>query len=263
MPSKDYTGLESEFYDLFRGGDELDEIGLYIDAVSEQGGTCLDVGCGSGRVLVPLALEGVTVTGLDSSPAMVARCRAKLAAEDLEAEVVEADMADFDLGRTFRSVIVPGASFQLLDERDEAEAALRQMHAHLEPGGLFVMSLFTPWYEITHEPLDGVWRLEKDEPLADDDGEPDGRRALCHTCAELDRCEQLMEVRHRIEVIDTDGRISDSELKSSRLRWYGKHEVALMMRATGFDSIETLGDFGDEEAGDGHVAMVVFARRAR
>ena len=253
MTGKDYTGLEAELYDLFRGGDELDEVGLYVDAVMEKGGTCLDIGCGTGRVLVPLLQEGVEATGIDASPAMVAGCKAKLAEESVEGEVTEADMADFDLGKTFDSVIIPGATFQLLDDRDDATAALARAKAHLKPGGLLVLSLFTPWYEITHESLDGVWRLEKDEMLED------GRRALCHASNELDRCEQLMAVQHRFEILDGAGKVTDSEIKRSRLRWYGKHEITLLLKAAGFAAVETLGDFGDEEAGDGHMAMAVFA----
>ena len=259
MSGKTYTGLEAELYDLFRGGDELDEVGLYVDAVMEKGGSCLDVGCGSGRVLVPLALERAEVTGIDSSPVMVAACRSRLAEEDARAEVHEADMTNFDLGKKFDSVIVPGASFQLLAERHDALAALTKMLAHLAPDGLLVMSLFTPWYEITHEQLDGVWRIEKDEPLDDGNGDDGGRHALCHTCADLDRCEQLMAVRHRFEVVGADGKTLDCEIKSSLLRWYGKHEIELLLKSVGFTSVETLGDFGEEEASDGHLAMAVFA----
>ena len=253
MAGKNYSGLEAELYDVFRGGDELDEIGLYLEAAKEKGGTCLDVGCGTGRVLIPLAHEGVEITGVDSSESMVEACRVRLAEEELTAEVVEADMVDFELGKTFDMVIVPGASFQLLDEREDAAAALGQLRKHIAPDGLLVMSLFTPWYEITHESLDGMWRLEKDEEL------PEGRRALCHASAELDRCEQLMEVQHRLELIGGDGKTLDSELKTSRLRWYGKHEIELLLKVAGFASVETIGDFGEEEAGDGHMAMAVFA----
>jgi SAM-dependent methyltransferase len=253
MPGKDYTGLEAELYDLFRGGDELDEVGLYVDAVMEKEGTCLDIGCGTGRVLIPLALEGVEVTGVDSSLAMVAGCKAKLVEEKVEAAVVQADMCDFDLGKQFDTVIIPGASFQLLDEREAAAAFLAKAKAHLKPDGLLILSLFTPWYEITHESLDGVWRLEKDEVLED------GRRALCHASNELDRCEQLMEVQHRLELLNAEGKIVDSEFKTSRLRWYGKHEIVLLLKTAGFGAVETLGDFGDEEASDGHMAMAVFA----
>lgn len=253
MPGKDYTGLEAQLYDLFRGGDELDEVGLYVDAIAERGGDCLDVGCGTGRVMLPLLAENVDVTGVDSSATMVEACRKKIADAESKAEVHQADMCDFDLGKTFRNVIVPGASFQLLEEREEALAALQRLRAHVAEDGMLILSLFTPWYEITHESLDGVWRLEKDE-LTDE-----GYRALCHASSELDRVEQLMEVQHRIEVLDEHGKITDTELKSSLLRWYGKHEIELLLKSVGFNNVETIGDFGDEEVGDGHVAMAVFA----
>ena len=254
MSGKDYTGLEAELYDLFRGGDELDEVGFYLDVAAEKGGSCLDLGCGTGRVLLPLVQEGIEVVGLDSSPVMVGKCRENLAAEEFAIEVVEADMVNFDLGREFDLLIVPGASFQLLTERENAAASLARMRAHLAPGGLLVMSLFTPWYEITHESLDGVWRLEKEGELEGD------RRALCHASSELDRCEQLMEVTHRFEIIDPAGKVVESEIKSSTLRWYGKHEIGLMLEAAGFTGVESIGDFGDEEAGDGHAAMAVFGK---
>ena len=254
MSCKDYNGLEAELYDVLRGGDEMDEIGLYSDVASEKGGTCLDVGCGTGRVLIPLAQQGIDIMGLDASQIMVEECRSRISGAGLSAEIVRDDMRNFDLGRQFNLVIVPGASFQLLDSRADAISCLERLRAHLLPGGLLVMSFFTPYYEIINESLDGVWRLEKDEPFGDD-----GQRALCHVCSDLDRCEQLMETRHRFEVIDGDGATLNSEMKLSRLRWYGKYEIELLLSSVGFKSVETLGDFGDEEAGDGHVAMAVFA----
>ena len=59
MSYKDYNGLEAELYDVFRGGDELDEIGFYGNVAAEKGGNCLDLGCGTGRVLIPLAGQGI------------------------------------------------------------------------------------------------------------------------------------------------------------------------------------------------------------
>ena len=49
----------------------MDEIGFYIEKISELGGSCLDVGCGTGRVLIPLAHSGIEITGIDSSPEMI------------------------------------------------------------------------------------------------------------------------------------------------------------------------------------------------
>ena len=79
-------------------------------------------------------------------------------------------------------------------------------------------------------------------------------------CTDLDRCEQVMDMRQRFEIIDKNGITVKSEVKRSRLRWYGKYELELLLASAGFQSVEILGDFGDEEVGDGHAAMAVFAK---
>ena len=255
MSYKDYNGLEAELYDVFRGGDELDEIGFYCGVAADKGGKCLDLGCGTGRVLIPLAQQGINITGLDASQFMVEECRARVSAEGLSADILHDDMRTFDLGRSFDLVMLPGATFQLIEERQDAMNALQRVRDHLLPDGVMLMSLFIPYYEIVNESLDGVWRLERDESIGDE-----GERALCHVCADLDRCEQVMDMRQRFEIIDKNGITVRSEVKRSRLRWYGKYELELLLASAGFQSIEILGDFGDEEAGDGHAAMAVFAK---
>ena len=81
MSAKKYTGLEAELYDIFRGGDNFDEIGYYVDLALNRGGNCLDVGCGTGRVLIPIAQQGIEITGLDNSSAMLNECGKRLSTE--------------------------------------------------------------------------------------------------------------------------------------------------------------------------------------
>ncbi|MBO62827.1 MAG: hypothetical protein CMG33_04805 [Candidatus Marinimicrobia bacterium] len=254
MSAKKYTGLEAELYDLFRGSDDFDEIGYYVDLALNAGGNCLDVGCGTGRVLIPIAQQGIKITGLDNSNVMIEECRKRLSSEGISASLIEEDMTNFNCENNFDLIIVPGGSFQLLDDRNDALAALKNFQKHLQPEGLFVMSLFTPFYEISHEFLDGVWRLEKDEKI-----EGSENRALCHSCVDLDRCENLMEVRHRFELIDNNGITESSEIKFSRLRWYGKYEIKLLLERAGFQQVRISGDFENDDMGDGHAVMSVSA----
>ena len=133
MSAKKYNGLEAELYDLFRGSDDFDEIGYYVDLALNKGGDCLDVGCGTGRVLIPIAQQGVEITGLDNSTAMLNECRKRLSNEGIKADLIEQDMTSFNCGRNFDSIIIPGGSFQLLDERDDALAALRNCLLYTSP----------------------------------------------------------------------------------------------------------------------------------
>ena len=76
----EYDGLAAELYDEFWNQEDLDDIPFFLHLAQTVEGPLLDAGCGSGRVLVPLAQAGLEVTGIDSSPAMVERCRANLEA---------------------------------------------------------------------------------------------------------------------------------------------------------------------------------------
>ena len=83
------------------------------DGLTAEKRTILDVGCGTGRILLGLKEQGLDVVGLDSSPEMLCQCRQKLSANQLEAELYEGDMRSFDLKRSFSTILIPGFSIQL------------------------------------------------------------------------------------------------------------------------------------------------------
>ena len=145
MSAKKYTGLESELYDLFRGSDDFDEIGYYVDLALNAGSNCLDVGCGTGRVLIPIAQQGIKITGLDNSNVMIEECRKRLSSEGISASLIEEDMTNFNCENNFDLIIVPGGSFQLLDDRNDALAALNNFQKVFS-----TENLEQSWNEITN-----------------------------------------------------------------------------------------------------------------
>jgi SAM-dependent methyltransferase len=107
----------------------------------------LELGCGSGRTLVPLVRDGWGVVGVDAAPAMLARCLARLerlGAAAARAELVEADFRALALGRRFPLVICPFNAFMHLYTREDVERFLAVVHAHLAPGGLFAFDVLHP-----------------------------------------------------------------------------------------------------------------------
>jgi len=87
------------------------DIAFYVQEAAAVRGPVLELGCGTGRILLPMARAGCTVVGLDNSRQMLACCRAKLAAEPapVRARVTlhEHDVRDFDLGAKYPLVIAP------------------------------------------------------------------------------------------------------------------------------------------------------------
>jgi SAM-dependent methyltransferase len=133
--------------DMGRDADTMDDVPFYVDLAREaaaSGLPVLELGCGTGRVTIPIARAGVEVVGLDSSPAMLGIARRKAAAVGADVTWVEGDMRDFALDQRFGLVIIPFRSFlHLLTDADQ-EACLACVRRHLIPGGRFALNFFVP-----------------------------------------------------------------------------------------------------------------------
>src|SRR5688572_5062959 len=134
---------DARLYDrLFPGGEQA--VDFYRAEADRQGGSVLELGCGTGRKLIPIAADGHPCTGLELSPDMLAEARSKADARALEVEWVQGDMRDFDLGRTFDLVLIAGNSLLHLHETDDLVSCFRSVRAHLAPGARFVFDVFNP-----------------------------------------------------------------------------------------------------------------------
>ncbi len=116
----------------------------YLDHLALTGGPVLEIACGGGKLLEPFARAGYEVTGLDLSDTMLERARDRI--DGLPAEIAgrinpyQANKADFDLDRTFATVVLADNSFRELETREELLACARCIRRHLEPGGLFLLT---------------------------------------------------------------------------------------------------------------------------
>jgi SAM-dependent methyltransferase len=151
----------ARYYDLFHASLTAD-ITFVIEQARRAGGAALELGSGSGRLLLPLARAGVHVTGLDNSPAMMALARARLAATpaNIAARVslVEGDMAHFALDRRFAFIFVAYNTLHHLPP-EGVRATLRRVATHLEPGGRFFLDLANP-FVLAQTPNDRLLSLE-------------------------------------------------------------------------------------------------------
>ena len=121
-------------YDLAFRWDIEDEVDWLLERLGPGCRSVLEPGCGSGRVLEPLARRGLEAIGIDRSPAMVELARAR------GAEVVLADMTDFDLGRTFDGAVCPINTLGHLSP-EELARHLERMGHHLRPGARYLVQL--------------------------------------------------------------------------------------------------------------------------
>src|ERR1700730_2175814 len=108
----------ADLYDHVAPSRDRADIGFFVEAAKDVGGQVLEVGCGTGRVLIPTARAGVEVVGLDLSPHMLGVCRKRLENESRAVQsriqLVQADMREFSLPQTFSLTTVPFRPFQHL-----------------------------------------------------------------------------------------------------------------------------------------------------
>ncbi|MBA2529490.1 MAG: class I SAM-dependent methyltransferase [Euzebyales bacterium] len=105
-------------------------------------GVALELGIGTGRIALPLSQRGVRVHGIDLSAAMVERLRAKPGADDIGVTI--GDFATTRVEGTFRLAYLVYNTITNLTTQDEQVECFRNVAAHLEPGGCFVIEVFVP-----------------------------------------------------------------------------------------------------------------------
>ena len=233
------------YYDLVHQG-LPGEAEFYVGQAIRKGGKTLELGCGTGRIALPMAMSGADVVGLDNSPGMLAVCREKLS-EVGEAgsglRLVEGDMAHFDLGETFDLVIVPYRGFMHLHRREQQRSCFDCVRAHLRPGGLFMFNTWVPSASViaSHPTSNG---RGGEFSLADEyEGDGPGHRIRHYHRAEYDELRQRIVERHVFDHLDSEGRVTHTkELPMLRV-WTTPREMENLAELCGFGVRALFGDF--------------------
>ncbi|MGK7927181.1 MAG: class I SAM-dependent methyltransferase [Spirulina sp.] len=121
-----------------------EDIPFFVEESQKTEGLVLELACGTGRISLPLIEVGANLTCVDSSPAMLAILRQKLADRDLFAWVVEADIAHLDLDPIYNLVLLPFQSFHELQDENQRRQAIAGIARSLVPKGRFICTLHNP-----------------------------------------------------------------------------------------------------------------------
>ena len=241
MPERGYDEVLAPAYDAWLPpGTVFADDRVHLGVIRRAGGTALELGTGNGRFLVPARQQGLDVEGLESSPHMLARCRAHLAAAGLDAVLHEGTMAPLALPRRYAAIVCPAGSFGLVVHNPLA--ALRSYLAHLEPGGVVA---FSGSGDVPGATTGFQWRLRRSGT-----DEATGLTYVTHEAiGSDDTATQVHLVFNRLEVYDAAGGLQDTWFRRMRLRCWPAAEIQVALRAAGFAEVQVHG--GD----DGWVAL--------
>jgi SAM-dependent methyltransferase len=244
MTLKSYTGLSAASYDLWFGDEGFEDVDFFRDAIRDGGEPALEVACGTGRLLIPFAREGLDVQGLDLSAEMLGICRWKAEAEGMQLTLHRAAMEEFALDSRFRTIFVPFG---------KARRALSCFRAHLEEGGRVLIPLHLPWlHDVGVEPAPpGEWRLRRVATRPEDDAVV---RCFENTTFDFDR--QVQDVKLRFEVV-LGGEVIEHETSEQRLLWYTQEQFAGLLDEAGFSDVAVLEGYTWEPAATSSASFMV------
>lgn len=227
----------ADYYDITQRG-VTGDIPFYLEVARENQGEVLDLACGTGRITIPLAQEGIAVTGLDLSIEMLERAKRKAEVAGVVDRIhfVQGDMRTFDLQKKFSTIMIPFRSFLHLLYIQDQMKALGRIRQHLLPGGKLVMNVFVPKIDHLYEEsekmsLRGMYPLESGEQVAMWD----------YTI--YDHFQQLSEVTRTYERISPDGIVQEKVVGRFTLRYIFPSELHHLLRLNGFKVVQRYGSF--------------------
>ncbi len=250
------------YYDLVHQG-LSGEAEFYVGQALRHGGEALELGCGTGRICIAMAMSGVRATGLDFSPAMLDICREKYRAVGEVRGALElrrADMRDFDLGARFRFIAMPYRAFMHLLTAEDQLACLSSVRKHLRDDGCFILNLWAARPSAIAGMSAGGG--DSDFALAGIYPVPGGDTSIVHFhAARYDEHEQLIVERHRMQEKDPSGAFVREETLTMTRSWIGPREMEHLVGRAGFAVDAVLGDFDAHPFGPESTEMIWVLRK--
>ena len=262
QPKTWHYGLVARWWAEFNEADP-DELAFYQGFIERDGQPALDLGCGTGRLLLPLLRAGLDVDGCDLSPDMLALCRQRAEQEGLAPNLYQQAFHELDLPRAYRTIFICD-SFGIGGNRERDLEALRRCGRQLAPGGVLVFNSYLP----------------DDDPEAWNSWLPDRRAALPEAWPETDMRKRAADgdeiaISSRLVALDPLAQRQTRQIRA-RLWRLGEiiaeeegilqenlccyHDLRLMLASAGFASVEVRAGYSDRPAANADTMLVFIAR---
>lgn len=249
----------SGFYDTVYMDRFTRDVILFSEYSKKARGKTLELGCGTGRILIPTAEAGREITGLDLSPYMLKICQEKLSQKPEEVQkrvrLIKGNMTGFNTGEQYALVTIPLRTFQHLVSVDEQKACLSCVHKHLLPGGLLMIDIFNPSLIMLHEQ-----KVKEQEDMPETEL-PDGSKVRRTVRTTAFNHEQQYNMHEFIYYITYPDGKKETKVQSFPFRYFFRYEFEHLLNICGFKVIELFGDFNRSEYSGNSPEMIFVARK--
>ena len=230
------------------------DVQFYLDIIQRRAGLTLELGCGTGRLLLPYLLAGMHVHGVEASPELYAICQARAQKAGVVPTIHRQQLDRLDAPMLFKTVYAPFGVLQRISSIATVEHVLQKLFEHLEMNGQLVIALEAPQPKKIMQ-LQGAWRM-----ISMADRPHDRARIVLSQAERIDVIEQRSAVTQRYDVYHVAGGL-ETYLSEKTFRWYYKFEFKMMLERAGFSEIFVVGDYTMDPANDRHATWVFLATK--
>jgi SAM-dependent methyltransferase len=210
-----------------------EDIGFFVEQARASGGSVLELACGTGRILQPIADAGLSTTGIDLSAAMLVEAKRRAHSRAASPRYIDADMTSFHLDERFALIFLANNALCHLLDIDAFHACMTCVRQHLADGGRFIVDVFVPSMPLLLADPD------KRRPMAEYDDPDGGGRVVVTLQARYDPITQINAVK-TFQKFPGD----DVEREGSLdMRMYFPQELQALLRYNGMRVVAAYGDY--------------------
>jgi SAM-dependent methyltransferase len=253
--AEDARAKAAKYYDL--NPQMPDDIAFYKARVPSPYATVLELGCGTGRILMPLATVCALIYGIDFSEAMVAICKEKLAKNGIQSSnalVKVGDITNLDLNRKFDLIIAPFRVFQNLETDTEVDGLFKSIRRLLSFEGTCILNVFKPNFE--PEVLRRKWS-DKSEYFCWESF-VENARVTCHGRNAKIHPKRNILYPELIYRHYNSHELTDEVVLKVVMRCYYPDEFERVIMDHGFEIVERWGGYNGERYGEGPELVLKF-----
>jgi SAM-dependent methyltransferase len=254
--------LSAKYYDdAYAVKPDLVDLPFYVDLAKQIGGPILEMGCGTGRVLLPIARMGIEIHGLDNAPTMLGILRERIQnePEQVRSQIAlhQGDMRQFRGQKKYALVTIPFRPMQHMYTLEDQVAALKTGAFHLDDDGILALDVFFPKFQLMDVGI-GEEMLELEWPARSHPGRI-VRRYFKKDA--VDKIHQVFSATFIFRTYDNETLVSE-ETERIKLSYYAYPQLKALFRLAGLEAVEEYGSFSKTPLDNTAKEMIFLLRRA-
>ncbi len=262
MSALDTYQVIAKYYDgAYAAKQDLVDLPFYLDLAERSRGPLLEIACGTGRVLLPIARKGIEICGVDNSRPMLDVLNQNLALEPQEVRqritVHEGDMRNFCLNRKFPLVMIPFRPMQHMFTVEDQLAALKSAAAHLTDSSILAFDVFYPKFDM-------IWTKVGEEVPEMEWTRPSDPTKLVRRFFRKDAIDKINQIFSFTFIFRTyeSGDLILEETEAFRLCYYTYPHLRALFLLAGLEPVEEYGSFAKTPLDNSAEQMIFLLRKS-